>query len=198
MKTLMKILRKTLTKILMKTTTTGTMAGTMTMTMTMTMTIDSDVLVVLPEVALMGLDHHARTTRGQTRVLMAPHQPGFHLARLEGGHDAPTTKGLSALMAPDPTTGSAKTQTDPTAPMELILSALTAALLPRSQSVQAPLTLSFSGLKGGTGYQGTTGDLVYMVLAANWHLQDNLTMTELKDLIHFHMENVIKEHKKFQ
>ena len=25
---------------------------------------------------------------------------GFHLARLEGGHDAPTTKGLSALMAP--------------------------------------------------------------------------------------------------
>merc|ERR1711971_1243687 len=146
---------------------------TMTMTMTMTMTIDSDVLAVLPEVALMGLDHHARTTRGQTRVLMAPHQP-------------------------DPTTGSAKTQTDPTAPMELILSALTAALLPRSQSVQAPLTLSFSGLKGGTTYQGTTRDLVYIELSANWHLQENLTMTELKDLIHFHMENVIKEHKKFQ
>merc|ERR1719352_401667 len=90
---------------------------TMTMTMTMIMTIDSDVLevvegvvlVVLHAVALMGLDLRARTTRGQPRVLTAPHQPGFHLARLEGGHDAPTTKGLSALMDPDPTTASAKT-----------------------------------------------------------------------------------------
>merc|ERR1719180_44689 len=111
--------------------------------------VEGVVLVVLPVVALMGLDHPARTTRGQTRVLTAPHLPGFHLARLEDGHDAPTTKGLSALMAPDPTTGSAKTQTDPPAPMEPILSAPMAALLPRSQSVQAPLTLSFSGLKGG-------------------------------------------------
>merc|ERR1719180_515931 len=103
------------------------------------MTIDSDVvMVVLPADALMGLDHHARTTRGQTHVLTAQHQPGFHLARLEGGHDAPTTKGLNALMAPDPTTGSAKTPTDPPALMELILSALTEALLPQSQSVQAP------------------------------------------------------------
>merc|ERR1712192_163291 len=179
----------------------GAMAGEMTMTttltttktMTMTMTIDSDVLVVHPAVALMGLDHHARTTRGQTPVLTAPHLPGFHLARLEVSHDAPTTKSLNALMAPDPTTGSAKTQTDPPAPMELILSALMAALLPRSQSVQTPLTLSFSGLKGGTGYQGTTRDLDYMVLAANWHLQEILIMTELEELIHFNLENVIEE-----
>merc|ERR1719234_168668 len=140
---------------------TTTLTMTITMTMTMTVTIDSDaVLVVLHAVALMGLDHHARTTRDQTRVLTAPHQPGFHLARLEGGHDAPTTKGLSALMAPDPTTASAKTQTDPPAPMELLLSALTVALLPQSQFVQTPLTLSFSELKGGTA-----SDLFYMVLA---------------------------------
>merc|ERR1712032_870187 len=88
------------------------------MTMTMTMTTDSDVLVVHPAAALMGLDHRARTTRGP-----------------------------SALMAPDPTTGSAKTQTDPPAPMELLLSALTAALLPQSQFVQTPLMSSFSELK---------------------------------------------------
>merc|ERR1719180_571791 len=143
------------------------------------MTIDSDVvMVVLPADALMGLDLRVQTTRGQTRVLTALHQPGFHLARLEGGHDAPTTKGLNALMAPDPTTGSAKTPTDPPAPMELLLSALTAARLPQSQCVQTPLTLSFSGLKGGTTYRGTTGDLFYMVLAANWHLQENLIITE--------------------
>jgi len=197
-------LKKTLTKTQMKTltkTTTGAMAGTMTMTMTLTMTmtmtmtmimtIDSDVLevvegvvlVVLPAVALMGLDHHARTTRGQPRVLTAPHQPGFHLARLEGGHDAPTNKGLSAPMAPDPTTGSAKTQTDPHAPTELLLSALTAARLPQSQFVQTPLMLSFSGLKGGSAFQGTAGDLFYMVLASNWHEQENLKNTELGGVI---------------
>merc|ERR1712032_1701870 len=99
-------LRKTLMRILTKTTTRAT-EGTMTMTMTMTMTTDSDVLVVHPAAALMGLDHRARTTRDQTRVLTAPHQPGFHLARLEDGQDVPTTRGPSALMAPDPTTGSA-------------------------------------------------------------------------------------------
>merc|ERR1712222_137580 len=87
-------LRKTLMRILTKTTTrategtmTMTLTMTLTMTMTMTMTTDSDVLVVHPAAALMGLDHRARTTRDQTRVLTAPHQPGFHLARLEGGHD---------------------------------------------------------------------------------------------------------------
>merc|ERR1712212_1042880 len=152
-------LRKTLMKILTRTTTrategtmtmTMTLTMTLTMTMTMTMTTDSDVLVVHPAVALMGLDHLARTTRDQTRVLTAPHQPGFHLARLEDGQDVPTTKGPSALMAPDPTTGSAKTQTDPPAPMELLLSALTAALLPQSQFVQTPLMSSFSELKGET------------------------------------------------
>merc|ERR1712172_79456 len=145
MKTLMKILTKT---------TTGAMAGTMTMTMTMTMTTaltmtgtmtmtmttDSDVLVVPPVVAQMGLGHHA-----------------------------PTTRGPNVLMAPDPTTGSAKTQTDPPAPMELLLSALTAARLPQSQFVQTPLMLSFSGVKGGTGFQGTIGDLFYISLAINWH-----------------------------
>ena len=82
---LMTPLRKTLMETLTKTTTQA-MAGTMTMTMTttmtttltmtMTMTTDSDVLVVHPAVALMGRDHRARTTRGQTRVLTAPHQPG--------------------------------------------------------------------------------------------------------------------------
>merc|ERR1712032_576723 len=78
-------LRKTLMETLTKTTT-GTMAGTMTMTttmtmtltltMTMTMTIDSDVLVVHPAAALMGLDHRARTTRDQTHVLTAQHHHG--------------------------------------------------------------------------------------------------------------------------
>merc|ERR1711971_1217271 len=173
---LRKILMKTLMKILTKTTTgamtmtmTMTTALTMTGTMTMTMTTDSDVLVVPPVVAQMGLDHHARTTRGQIRVLTAQHQPGFHLARLGVGHHAPTTRGPNALMAPDPTTGSAKTQTDPPAPMELLLSALTAARLPQSQFVQTPLMLSFSGVKGGTGFQGTIGDLFYISLAINWH-----------------------------
>merc|ERR1712212_1141256 len=72
-------LRKTLMRILTKTTTQATEA-TMTMTLTMTMTTDSDVLVVHPATALMDLDHRARTTRDQTRVLTAQHQPGFHLA----------------------------------------------------------------------------------------------------------------------
>merc|ERR1711970_689979 len=180
----------------MTTTTTMTMTMTTTLTMTMTMTTDSDVLVVHPAAALMGLDHPALITRDQTRVLTAQHQPGFHLARLEGGHDAPTTKGLNALMAPDPITGSAKTQTDPPAPMELLLSVLMAALLHQSQCVQTPLMSSFSELKGGTAYQGTTRDLFYMVLAANWHLQDNLIMTELEEVVHFNFENVMKEHKK--
>ena len=31
---------------------------------------------LLMDVAVTGLDHPARTTRGQTPVLMAPHQPG--------------------------------------------------------------------------------------------------------------------------
>merc|ERR1712222_191160 len=93
-------LRKTLMRILTKTTTrategTMTLTMTLTMTMTMTMTTDSDVLVVHPAAALMGLDHRARTTRDQTRVLTAPHQPGFHLARLEDGQDVPTTRGPS-------------------------------------------------------------------------------------------------------
>merc|ERR1712212_778985 len=196
-------LRKTLMRILTKTTTQateGTMTMTLTMTttltMTMTMTTDSDVLVVHPAAALMDLDHRARTTRDQTPVLTAQHQPGFHLAWLEDGQDVPTTRGPSALMAPDPTTGSAKTQTDPPAPMELLLSALTAALLHQSQCVQTPLMSSFSELKGGTAYQGTTRDLFYMVLAANWHLQENLIMTELEEVVHFNFENVMKEHKK--
>ena len=82
---LMTPLRKTLMETLTKTTTQA-MAGTMTMTMTttmtttltmtMTMTTDSDVLVVHPAAALMGRDHRARTTRDQTHVLTALHQPG--------------------------------------------------------------------------------------------------------------------------
>ena len=32
-----------------------------------------------------------------------------------------------------------------------------------------------------------------MVLAANWHLQEILIMTELEELIHFNLENVIEE-----
>ena len=49
---------------------------------------------------------------------------------------------------------------------------------------------------GGTAHQGTTRDLFYMVLAANWHLQENLIMTELEEVVHFNFENVMKEHKK--
>merc|ERR1719167_1264991 len=105
--------------------------------MTMTMTIDLDVADVvegvvlgglLMDVAVTGLDHPARTTRGQTLVLMAPPQPGSQFARLEGGHDAPTTRDRPALMATDLTMGSAKTQANPPARMEQPLSALMVAL----------------------------------------------------------------------
>ena len=85
---LMTPLKKTLTKTLAMTmaeTMTLTMTMIMTTTMTMTMTIDLDVADMvegvvlgglLMDVAVTGLDHPARTTRGQTLVLMAPPQPG--------------------------------------------------------------------------------------------------------------------------
>ena len=95
-KTLMKTLTKTMAwaiegamagtmTLAMTMTLTMTMTMIMTMVMTMTMTIDLDVADVVEgvvleglhmDVAVMGLDHPARTTRGQTHVLMAPPQPG--------------------------------------------------------------------------------------------------------------------------
>merc|ERR1711951_5089 len=98
-------------------------------------------------VAVTGLDHPARTTRGQTHVLMAPHRPGSRFARLEDGHDAPTTRDRHALMATDLTMGSAKTQAHPPAQMEQSLSALMVVLQLQNQSVQTTtLMSSFSGL----------------------------------------------------
>merc|ERR1712198_612031 len=89
---------------------TMTMIMNMVMTMTLTMTIDLDVADVvegvvlgglLMDVAVTGLDHPARTTRGQTLVLMAPPQPGSQFALLEDGHNAPTTRDRRVLMATD-------------------------------------------------------------------------------------------------
>jgi len=157
-----------------------TMAMTMTMTMTMTLILrltmtttcaitDSDVAdvrdeaeVVLEDLlvdARMDLDRLARTTRGQTHVLTAPHQPGFLLALLEEDHDARTTRGLGAPTAPDPTTASVKTQAHPPALMEPPKPALTAAPQVQDQSAQTALRWSFSELKGET-IQETIGDLI--------------------------------------
>merc|ERR1712126_187729 len=124
------------------------MALAMTMTMTWAMTTDLDVTEGLPEVALMDLDHLARTTRGQTHVLTVPPQPGFHLALLEEDRDARTTRGLSVPMAPDPTTASVKTQANQPAQMELPHYALTVASQLQDQSVQTTLMWSFSELRG--------------------------------------------------
>ena len=55
------------------------------------------------------------------------------------------------------------------------------------------LILTHFIFSGRTTYQGTTGDLFYMVLAANWQLQYILIMTQLEELIHFNLENVIEE-----
>merc|ERR1712037_464860 len=99
---------------------------------------------------------------GQTHVPTAPHRPGCHLARLEDNRDARTTRGLSALTAPDPTTASVKTQAHRPAPMEPPQPALTEASRLQDQSVQTPLMWSFSELRGGTAYQRAIG---YMLLA---------------------------------
>merc|ERR1719175_577214 len=122
------------------------------------MTIDLDVADVVEgvvleglhmDVAVTGLDHPARTTRGQTLVLMAPPQPGSQFARLEDGHDAPTTRDQRALMATDLTMASAKIQAHPPARMEQSLSALMVAPQLQSQSAQTTtLMWSFSGLTG--------------------------------------------------
>merc|ERR1719376_1203807 len=84
---------------------------------------------------LMGLHHLVQTTRGQTRVLTAPNQPGSRLARQEEDHDAPTTKGLSVLMVPDLITADAKTQAILPALMEIPLAALMVTSQPQDQSV---------------------------------------------------------------
>merc|ERR1712037_252928 len=99
---------------------------------------------------------------GQTHVPTAPHQPGCHLAPLEDDHDARTTRGLSALTAPDLTTASVKTPAHRPAQMEPAQPVLTEAPRLQDQSVQTALTWSFSERKGGTDYQGTIG---YMLLA---------------------------------
>merc|ERR1712037_269476 len=99
---------------------------------------------------------------GQTHAPTAPLQPGCHLAPLEDDHDARTTRGLSALTAPDPTTASVKTQAHRPARMEPPQPALTKAPQLQDQFVQTPSTWSFSELRGATAYQGTIG---YMLLA---------------------------------
>ena len=68
---LMNPLKKILTKTLAM-----TMAETMTLTMTMIMVEGVVLGGLLMEIVATGLDHLARTIRGQTLVLMAPPQPG--------------------------------------------------------------------------------------------------------------------------
>merc|ERR1712032_1110886 len=58
-------------------------------------------------------------------------------------HDVQTTKCLSVLMEPDLSTGSAKTQVNPPAPMELPHSAPMATSQLQGQSVQATFLCSF-------------------------------------------------------
>merc|ERR1712037_631386 len=133
---------------------TMTMTMTMTMAMTMTMTMTIDVVggmegVVLDgqcTVARTGLDHLARTRRGRAHVLMAPRQPGCGLVHLEDDHDAPRSRGLSVLTAPDLSKGSAKTQANPSAQMELPLSALMATLQLGGQFVRTTFQWSFLGM----------------------------------------------------
>merc|ERR1712032_1072996 len=107
---------------------TMTLTTTMTLTMTLTLTMTIDAMDGVVEVVmegrcmasvLMGLNRLVQTTRGQTSVLTAPYQPGSRLARQEEDHDVQTTKCLSVLMEPDLSTGSAKTQVNPPAPMDL-------------------------------------------------------------------------------
>merc|ERR1719239_664615 len=136
--------------ITMTMTTTTTLTTTMILTMTLTMTIDAmaGVVEVVMEgrcvaSVLMGQDHLVQTTRGQTSVLTAPYQPGSRLAQQEEDHDAQTTKDLSVLMEPDLSTGSAKTQANPPAPMELPHSAPMATSQLQGQSVQATFLCSF-------------------------------------------------------
>merc|ERR1719341_3092950 len=131
-----------------------TMTMTMTMVMTMTMTMTIDVVggmegVVLDgqcTVALTDLDHLARTRRGRAHVLMAPNQPGCGLVQLEDDHDAPRSRGLSVLTAPDLSKGVAKTQANPSAQMELPLSALMGTLQLGGQFVQTTFQWSFLGM----------------------------------------------------
>merc|ERR1719266_1060321 len=96
---------------------------------------------------------------------------------------APTTRGLSALMEPDPTTANARIPAHRLAPMEQLPFVWTAVPQLQGQSVQtSTLTWSFSGLKKGgnsnpTTYHGTTGDLFNIVLAENWKFHQNETLT---------------------
>merc|ERR1712032_1155226 len=136
--------------VLATTTMAITMTMTTTMTLTLTMTIDAmdGVVEVVMEgrcmaSVLMGLNRLVQTTRGQTSVLTAPYQPGSRLARQEEDHDVQTTKCLSVLMEPDLSTGSAKTQVNPPAPMELPHSAPMATSQLQGQSVQATFLCSF-------------------------------------------------------
>merc|ERR1719339_709996 len=93
-----------------------------------------------------GLDHLARKSRGQTHVLMASHRPGCCLVQPEDDHDAPTTRGLSVLMAPDLGKGSAEIQADRPAQMELPLAARMATPRLSGQSVQTTFQWSFLGM----------------------------------------------------
>merc|ERR1719239_1321841 len=107
--------------ITMTMTTTMILTTTMTLTMTLTMTIDAMAGVV--EVVMEG--------RCVASVLMGQ------------DHDVQTTKCLSVLMEPDLSTGSAKTQVNPPAPMELPHSAPMATSQLQGQSVQATFLCSF-------------------------------------------------------
>merc|ERR1712210_324611 len=141
----------TATAMAMTMTMTATMVMTMTMTMTMAMTIDvvggmeGVVLDGQCTVARTGLDHLARTRRGRAHVLMAPHQAGC-LVHLEDDHNAPRSRGLSVLTAPDLSKGVAKTQANPSAQMELPLSALMGTLQLGGQSVRTTFQWSFLGM----------------------------------------------------
>merc|ERR1719266_1620275 len=83
---------------------------------------------------------------------------------------APTTRGLSALMEPDPTTANARIPAHRLAPMEQLPFVWTAAPQLQGQSVQtSTLMWSFSGLKGGpTKTQPLTTELPEICLTYYW------------------------------
>merc|ERR1712186_19888 len=143
-----------------------------TTTLAKTMTMKEDVLSDhLVAVALMVLGLLARTTSGQTLALTGPRQPGFHLAQLGDDQGVPTTRGLSALMEPDPTTANAGIPAHRLAPMEQLPFVWTAAPQLQGQSVQtSTLMWSFSGFKKGgpTKTQPLTMELPEICLTYYW------------------------------
>merc|ERR1711974_386254 len=106
-----------------------------------------------------------------TLALTGPRRPGFHLAQPGNDQGVQTTRGLSALMEPDPTTANARIPAHRLAPMEQLPFVWTAAPQLQGQSVQtSTLMWSFSGLKGGPDpqTQPLTTELPEICLTYYW------------------------------